>query len=101
MDGDLIARAKGGNAGTDRFDFAGKFVAWHQRFADDEIADTAFGKIMQIGTADPAGSDADFNFVVSDARDRPRFKAEIPRSMDDAGFHDRSFILRLCGNDGR
>ena len=61
--GDVVARFHASDAGTDRGDDAGGFVAWDQRLAHDEAAVAAFEIVVEIRTANAGGAQLQQHFA--------------------------------------
>ena len=81
---------------ADRLNGAGRFVTENERLADANHAEAAISVIVQVGTADAAGTDPQQNLMRHDIGYRYRFQAKFFRWIDEAGecFHD-GFPLSL------
>src|SRR5258707_11888961 len=73
-----IARGPARHSGTSPYYNSGRLMSQHHRIEARCIPDSAFGEVMQIGSADSNGFDGDLNLARARIRDsRNIFELEL------------------------
>ena len=100
VDRHAVAGTDAGDLVADLDDLAGDFMAEDHRLAQANRAEAAMQVVMEVGTADAAGADADLDVLRADLGNLGLFDPQIARGMDDGGSHrfspcSRRFTRRL------
>ena len=87
IDADPLPHRHAGDLRSRLGDLAGEFVPGHQGLADHEVADPAVEEIVEVGAADPAGTDPDADLAGSERQVGALLEPQILGGMKDTGTH--------------
>jgi hypothetical protein len=93
--GDVVTPLNLGDVRSFRDDDARAFVTKHHRFTQTKIAHPTFSEIVQVGSADSAGSQADQHVIRTGLRLRKILELKIPGTAENACFHQQISVLHV------
>src|SRR5438093_605970 len=96
-DRDLVAGLHASDTLADRRNHTGSLVPRHQRLANDKAAVPPLEVVVNVGTADAAGTESDQHLARTDCGVGLGIDTQVLLGMDTARQHDRWLLLARLG----